>query len=153
MVREKEMMVTMIQAVDEVKDAFEYTPDETRHGKRDSWYIMKQKPYKGDCEDFSLTVLYKLCGENLFALLMQLLFGSAKLHYTTYYGVGHAVLEYRGMFTDNIQQKWVSKKELLADGYIFPVRFAYLWGESYWKLFRGYLNARKNSKKEKQGNS
>ena len=42
MVREKEMMVTMIQAVNEVKGAFEYTPDETRHGKRDSWYIMKQ---------------------------------------------------------------------------------------------------------------
>ena len=146
MVREKEMMVRMIQSVNEVSNAFEYTRDEARFGKIDNWYIMKQKPYRGDCEDFSLTVLYKICGESLFVLLMQLLLGSAKLHYTEYHGEGHAVLQYRGMFTDNIQQKWVSKVELLEGGYTFPEKFVYLWAESYWKLFRGYLHARKKEK-------
>lgn len=140
------MMVRMIQVVNEVSEAFEYTPDETRFGKIDNWYIMKQKPYRGDCEDFSLTVLYKLCGENLPLMLLQLFMGTAKIHYTHYYGGGHAVLEYRGMYSDNIQKTWVSKKELLEGGYTFPNRFVYLWGETYWKLLRGYLHARKKGK-------
>ena len=43
------------QLVDVVEN-FIYTTDMNQYGKREAWYIMKEKPYHGDCEDFALTI-------------------------------------------------------------------------------------------------
>ena len=39
---------------------FKYVYDKNAYGKRDAWYVMKQLPFEGDCEDYSLTYLYAL---------------------------------------------------------------------------------------------
>ena len=44
----------------EVVENFTYVSDSDQFGKREAWYIMKEKPYKGDCEDFALTILYNI---------------------------------------------------------------------------------------------
>ena len=52
---------------EELHKRFTYVTDKNQYGKREAWYIMNPDPlakewpvYKGDCEDFSLTVLYQL---------------------------------------------------------------------------------------------
>ena len=46
----------------DVVENFTYVSDSDQFGKREAWYIMKEKPYTGDCEDFALTILYNKIG-------------------------------------------------------------------------------------------
>ena len=134
------------QLVDVVEN-FIYTTDMNQYAKREAWYIMKEKPYHGDCEDFALTILYNLCGRSVVKLLFSIFIGRSKICYTkSPKGGGHAVLRYKGLYTDNWQDAWLTKQDYIDKGYTFnPVLFwAYTTSV---KLFLGYLATRKKEKK------
>ena len=38
---------------EELNNEFKYVKDSDQYGKRDAWYILKEAPYNGDCEDYS----------------------------------------------------------------------------------------------------
>lgn len=113
-------------AIKQVNKTFKYRPDT---GRIDSWKIM-QEPYIGDCEDYSLTVLYLTCDKSL----LKLLFTLATFKYIMWYviapsGEGHVVTQVGDKYFDNIQRKLVLKNKLIADGYtgfsirLFPIVF------------------------------
>lgn len=91
----------------------------------DQWRILKLEDgkYQGDCEDFSLSVLYYvICNESLFAFWYQLIFGKAKIHYVDNNG-GHAVLQWDGMYIDNWTKDWVSREHMESLGHKFHKRY------------------------------
>ena len=90
----------------------------------DQWRILKLEDgkYQGDCEDYSLSVLYYVvCDESLFAFWYQLIFGQAKIHYVDNNG-GHAVLQLDGMYIDNWTKDWVSREHMESLGHKFHKR-------------------------------
>ena len=103
----------------DVVDNFEYTPDPMRYDVADCWRVMKEKPYKGDCEDFSLTVLYNLSNRSYWKMFWYLLTGRAKIHYVTINDAGHAVLRWELYYTDNITKKWVARYQMDDLGFRF----------------------------------
>ena len=54
----------------ELNKKFKYRRDVDQYGNRDAWFIMKQPPYVGDCEDYSLTLLYNLKGRSLLKMFL-----------------------------------------------------------------------------------
>jgi predicted transglutaminase-like cysteine proteinase len=103
----------------ELNKSFKYVKDSDQFGSRDAWYIMKLPPYEGDCEDYSLTLLYNLKDRSVTKLLLSLLIRESKLCFCKVDGVGHAVLKHKGQYIDNIQKRWVSKEFMEKKGYDF----------------------------------
>jgi hypothetical protein len=92
------------EAVKVVASKFEYRQDPDF--LFDYWYVMKDRngKYKGDCEDFSLTVFWELSGKKLGKFLWNLLVTHKyKMHFvkTKRTGEGHLVGEYDDLFFDN----------------------------------------------------
>jgi predicted transglutaminase-like cysteine proteinase len=126
----------------ELNYKFRYIKDSDQYGKRDAWYIMKRPDedgwYRGDCEDYSLTLLYNLKGRSVRKLLLSLLIRESKICFCKVNGVGHAVLYYKGQYIDNICQKWVSKEYLEQDDYEFSF-WIYIPYQVIIKLVMGYF--------------
>jgi len=98
---------------------------EYRSEKGDQWRIPKIKDGKilGDCEDYSLGVLYYVIAEKSLLRFWLILLTKAKIHYVKNDGEGHAVLRYKGQYIDNWTKEWVSKKEMEALGHKFHFCF------------------------------
>lgn len=77
--------------------------------KRDSWRVLG-KDWKGDCEDYALTVAFLHAGGWL-KFIYRFLTGYYKLWLvkTIKTNEGHAVLEVKGKFVDNIYAKLVTE--------------------------------------------
>ena len=88
---------------------FQYVYDKNAYGKRDAWYVMKQLPFEGDCEDYSLTYLYEVSGRSYIKMFWNLIFGGYKICFCTVKGEGHGVLRFHERYLDNIQQDWCRK--------------------------------------------
>jgi hypothetical protein len=92
---------------------------------RDQWRVLTPDAdgiYRGDCEDYALSVLYYVvCNESLFTFWYQLIFGKAKIHYVDNNG-GHAVLQLDGMYIDNWTKDWVTKEHMESLGHVFHKR-------------------------------
>jgi predicted transglutaminase-like cysteine proteinase len=112
---------------------------EYRSEKGDHWRIPKIKDGKilGDCEDYSLGVLYYVIADKSLIKFWWLLLTSAKIHYVRNNG-GHAVLQYKGQYIDNWTMQWVSKKEMEALGHKFHM-FQYTWLAVAIKMLLGKL--------------
>jgi len=123
----------MIEALKELNNGFIYTPD-----KGDRWRIMKKPPYKGDCEDYALTVLYNLKGRNILRMFLSLIKRQSKIRSCKVNGNRHAVLKYKGKYIDNGTKKLVKKKEMEANGYKFH-KFHYLPYVVALKMLKGAL--------------
>lgn len=111
-------------AVSQLASCYKYVYDKDQYGSRDAWYVMLPKApldhdYRGDCEDFSLTLLFHISDYSWKEFWWSLLTRKAKICYCEVRGEGHAVLRYEGMYADNIQLKFVERKELEEKGYIF----------------------------------
>ena len=128
-----EVAAEMIEALKELNNGFVYTPD-----KGDRWRIMKKPPYKGDCEDYALTVLYNLKGRNILRMFLSLIKRQSKIRHCKVNGNRHAVLKYKGKYIDNGTKKWVKKKEMEANGYKFH-KFHYLPYVVALKMLKGAL--------------
>lgn len=97
---------------------------------RDNWTIIKDFDGKvyGDCEDYSLTLVWLISGQNKTAF-WQLLKSKYSLYFVKVGGVGHIVLLDRasGKYIDNIQKKLVDKSVLKSRGYRFKFRVPILF--------------------------
>lgn len=128
--------------LDELNKNFKYVKDSDQYGSRDAWYIMKQKPYHGDCEDYSLTLLYNLKDRSVTKLLLSLLIRESKICFCKVNGVGHAVLKYKGRYIDNIQRKWVEKEYMEKKGYDFSI-WLYIPYQVIIKLVMGFFTTKR----------
>ena len=116
---------------------FKYVYDKNAYGKRDAWYVMKQLPFEGDCEDYSLTYLYEVSGRSYVKMFWNLIFGGYKICYCQVKGDGHAVLRHHELYLDNIQKKWCEKTFLEGRGYVFHRTF-FWWNTVAIKLLQGW---------------
>lgn len=81
----------------ETKQNFTYVSD----GPRDTWAIHKEDgPFRGDCEDFAMTLAYRIF-KGFWAPLFQ---GKFSLYQVDHRGVGHMVLKIDGTWYDNIMK-------------------------------------------------
>jgi len=98
---------------------------EYRSEKGDRWRIPKIVNGKilGDCEDYSLGVLYYVIAEFNIFKFWWLLLTSAKIHYVKNDGGGHAVLKYKDQYIDNWTQEFVSKQHMESLGHKFHWAF------------------------------
>jgi len=90
----------------------------------DQWRILKQDSdglFRGDCEDFALSVLYYVIAEKSLFKFWELLATRAKIHYVDNNG-GHAVLQFDGKYIDNWTQEWVTKEHMESLGHKFHKR-------------------------------
>ena len=116
---------------------FKYVYDKDAYGKRDAWYVMKQLPFEGDCEDYSLTYLYEVSGRSYIKMFWNLIFCGYKICYCQVNGDGHAVLRHHELYLDNIQKKWCEKTFLEGRGYVFHRTF-FWWNTVAIKLLQGW---------------
>lgn len=88
---------------------FRYKYDKDQYGRREYWTIMTNEsgPLVGDCEDYSLTLLWYLEGKRLKNMFKALLTRKAEIWFCKVKGNGHAVLKYEGKWIDNNKQRWV----------------------------------------------
>ena len=106
----------MEEANREVASKFRYVTDKVKYGFFETWSVMDttKTVWEGDCEDYSLTVLWLMSDKKKKAFLFNILFHpDYRMHFVRYKATkeGHAVLHYKGKFCDNIQQKWFTKKD------------------------------------------
>ena len=119
----KDLTGREVEILEDVSKNFTWVSDMDQFGKREAWYIMREKPYEGDCEDFALTVLYNIKDRSVFKMLLSMTFLQSKIHYCTApNGVLHNTLRYKGWYTDNWEFKWRTKEEYLERGYKFHPR-------------------------------
>jgi len=116
--------------------------------KGDKWKILPidGNTVEGDCEDYSLTVLFHHeCKGDLKKFLKMFITGEAKLHYvlaktnTPSQRGGHAVLEYKPKgFIDNWSKKYISKNQMeKKHGHIFKKKF---WFTTvFYRLLKGKI--------------
>ena len=102
-------------------DHYEYKYDAKG---RDRWHVLIRDPdgmFRGDCEDYSLSVLYHvISGGSWLKFWFYLITFQAQLcgcH--TENGNGHAVLRYRGQYIDNWTKKWVGREHMEGLGHDF----------------------------------
>ena len=138
----------MADSLADVTENFEYLSDTKQFQARDAWYIMKEAPYIGDCEDYALTVLYNICNRKIFVMALSLLIGRSKICFTiSPSGGGHAVLRHRGLYTDNWQKEWLTKQDYIDKNYAFHK--PWFWGNTTLvKVYQGY---KISQRKEKEG--
>ena len=90
---------------------------------RDVWFVIKpneQGAYRGDCEDYSLSVLYYvICQESWLKFWWLLFTFQAEICGCDTKGGGHAVLRYGDMYIDNWTKAWVEREDMEELGHKF----------------------------------
>jgi hypothetical protein len=117
--------MTIEEALKKLNSHFVYRKDNVRWF--DNWRIIyseKEDKWFGDCEDYSLTLMWMLSNRNLFQFLWDIL----RFKYLMWYvksprDAGHGIVQIGNLYYDNIQKKGVSKEELISKGYkfVFPL--------------------------------
>ena len=119
--------------LEEINQKFKYKFDDAN----DKWTIMAGQELRGDCEDYSLTVLFHVvCNKSWIKFWQKLIFGNAKLCYvTTQTGGGHAVLKVGDQYIDNWTKRWVELIIMEDVGHKFHPKF-FRWYHVAIKLLR-----------------
>jgi len=90
---------------------------------RDVWFVIKaneQGVYRGDCEDYSLSVLYYVVCQESWVKFWWLLFTfQAEICGCETKGGSHAVLRYGDMYIDNWTKAWVEREDMEELGHEF----------------------------------
>jgi len=119
---------TLKRVTEDLKETFEYVPDIRKYGKREAWCIMRPDPlaeewpvYRGDCEDFSLTVLYHYSDKSWLKFWYYLFTYKAHMRfcYVDTPDRGHAVLKFGDVYIDNVFGTTTTKDEMETRGYVF----------------------------------
>ncbi len=111
---------------------WEYRLDSAQYGMADAWKIIYSKDengkYVGDCEDYALSILYRLCGESHLKMWSMLLTHRAGICLVgpSRTKVSHAVLRYKGEYVDNWTRKFGSK-EHIQKNHTFHWFFGHGW--------------------------
>ena len=97
---------------------YKYDPD-----NRDLWRVLKVNElgmYRGDCEDYGLSVLYYvICQESWLRFWWMLFSFQAELCGCDTKNGGHAVLRYGDMYIDNWTKEWVEREDMEELGHKF----------------------------------
>lgn len=102
---------------------FKYKSDPN---KKDVWNILDLGVSgEGDCEDYALTALYYLSDKSLLKFWWELITFQSSIHFVTLGGVGHAVLEYNGIYIENTKKSWMNEIEFKR--YVTPVKRFMPW--------------------------
>ena len=134
-----------MEFLEELNKKFKYRKDRDQYGFRDAWYVMNHEPYHGDCEDYSLTLLFNLKDRKWEKFLLSLLIRESKICHCKVRGRGHAVLRYKGRYIDNIQKKWCTKAYMENREYVFS-SWLYIPYQVVIKLIIGFFQTRKRKK-------
>jgi hypothetical protein len=104
------------QCVRDVAGKFSYKPDGLKY--IDTWNVMSSKDgiYRGDCEDFTLTVFWLHANKNIWVFLWRLLITH---QYGMYFcvsrnGERHAIGRYGDLWFDNWTRRAVPGDEFIA---------------------------------------
>ncbi len=98
-----------------------------RSDRGENWQILKGPgSIRGDCEDYSLTLIWLLEGRSMRRFWWALItFKYVIWHCLSPRGAGHAICWIRGAgWTDNIQRRVVTRRDLKRAGY--RLRYPYL---------------------------
>ena len=91
---------------------------------RDKWQVLRPNAdgiYRGDCEDYSLSVLfYIICKGSWLKFWWMLVTRQAKMCYVvTKNDDGHAVLKFGDQYIDNWTRQFVPLAEMKSIGHVF----------------------------------
>ncbi len=95
-----------------------YRYDTELYGASDAWVIIRKENKEGklvgDCEDYALSILWRLCGESDWKLWWMLLTRQAGICLVgpTKWKTSHAVLRYKGAYIDNWTKKFGPKSQI-----------------------------------------
>lgn len=83
----------------------------------DHWSVMRQidERYKGDCDDFALTAIWKACDEDLLTFVLNVfILHTCRIWFvTTKTGGRHAVGNIDGLYFDNWTREALPKEEFI----------------------------------------
>ena len=128
----KEEVTRRDNIVSDFTAKWEYRLDSTQYGMADAWKIIYSEDSKGkfvgDCEDYSLSILYRLCGESHLKMWWMLLTHQAGICLVgpSSRKVSHAVLRYKGEYVDNWTRRFGGKQEI-EKNHTFHWLFGHGW--------------------------
>ena len=112
---------------------WKYRYDKDQYGMTDAWKIIYtpdiEGNYVGDCEDYALSILYRLCDEShikMWWLLITHQAGICLVGRKNKWKASHAVLRYKGEYVDNRTKKFGPKSEI-EKSHHFHVFYGYGW--------------------------
>ena len=112
---------------------WKYRYDKDQYGMADAWKIIynpdAEGKYVGDCEDYALSILWRLCDEShilMWWLLITHQAGICLVGKKSKWKVSHAVLRYKGEYVDNWTKKFGPKSEIEKNHH-FHVFHGYGW--------------------------
>ena len=97
---------------------WEYRFDSEQYGSADAWVIIRKEDEKGklvgDCEDYALSILWRLCDKSDWKMWWMLLTRQAGICCVgpSKWKASHAVLRYKGEYIDNWTRKFGPKSEI-----------------------------------------
>jgi len=115
-------MVKLKAARDKIVTSFnarwEYRLDKEQYGAKDAWRIIRytnpKGKYVGDCEDYSLSILWRLTGQSDWKFWWSLITRESGICLVgpSKWKVSHAVLRYKGEYVDNWTREFGPKSEI-----------------------------------------
>ena len=118
----KMMNKTEVKSRDKIAADFtakwEYRLDKKQYGSADAWVVIRKEDEKGklvgDCEDYALSILWRLCDKSDWKMWWMLLTRQAGICCVgpSKWKVSHAVLRYKGDYIDNWTRKFGPKSEI-----------------------------------------
>lgn len=128
------------ESINTVNSKFTYTTD-PRSFFTDYWFVMKDKEGKmhGDCDDYSITVLWLFCGGILSFIWNVLILHRFRLHRVkAISNEYHVVAEVNGMWFDNWTMRACTKEEFFKATQ-HQYQMMYLSPIIIWFMVWGYL--------------
>jgi hypothetical protein len=109
---------------------WKYRSDKEQYGMADAWKIIYspnlEGHYVGDCEDYALSILFRLCEESHLKMWWMLITHQAGICCVgpSKWKSSHAVLRYKGEYVDNWTKKFGSKDKI-EKNHTFHIIFGY----------------------------
>jgi hypothetical protein len=116
--------------VSEFNAKWQYRYDTDQYGSSDSWAIIYNEnadgKYVGDCEDYALSILWRLSGESHLKMWWLLATRQAGICLVgpSKWKVSHAVLRYKGDYVDNWTKKF-GRKSAIEKNHTFHAILGY----------------------------
>lgn len=105
-------LVHMDKHVEHLNETWKYLYDDDQYGS-DTWTIMKEPPYEGDCEDYALTLLWLMSGKSMVNFWINVITMQAQLRRVRMKRGGfHVVLKVGDLYADNWTKKFVTWEEM-----------------------------------------
>lgn len=102
----------MDEHVEHLNETWKYLYDDDQYGS-DTWHIMKEPPYEGDCEDYALTLLWLMSGKSMVNFWINVITMQAQLRRVRMKRGGfHIVLKVGNLYADNWTKKFVTWEEM-----------------------------------------